>query len=491
MKKWLLALVPVLFLAVSCGKGGDDPVTPESKSTACVLNSFQFTASGNSGIPSNTNATVATIRDRKIIFITVPETADLTKLVPTFTVSKNAKVRIGSTEVASGQTAINLTDPVEFVITAEDGEHHSKYYLIVRQGDANIDNKVYSLMAEYNIPGIGIATTKDEKLAYRAGYGFANMDANPMVPTRPDMLFRLASMSKAQTALCIMTLVEEGKLSLDDYVFAPGTGILADMYPATPEAPHGDRVDDIKIRHLLTHTSGWKYATTGGEDPIFTGDSRFYGKSLKERVAYMVKTSTSEIPGTVSSYYNLGFCVLGQVIEKITGEPYETFLRSVVAKAGVKDMWVAKNTPSERRSNECVYYPQGSSTAYGNDMAVVGACGAVIASPVELMQLLCAEDYGDVVPDILTKESLDKMYTNYTSTGKAGYGFGWRIEHNTLTNWASYHGGNLSGTATIWVRGKNRVNGVLLCNSRSQKDGFDTALYLGLNEIMDRVNALY
>lgn len=490
MKKWLLALLPIVILAVSCGKDGKDTPTPEdTPSSACTLNSFQFAPSSNPGVVTTTSAVIATIREKKFILITVPEGVNTTSLVPTFIASSKSKVRIGSTELVSGQTSVNLTDPVDLTVTAEDGTHHTKYYLMVRSGKVDIDKKVYQIMVDYDIPGIGIATTKGEKLAYHAGYGVSNMDANPMTPTRSDMLFRLASMSKAQTALCIMTLCEEGKLSLDDYVFAPNTGILADMYPATAEVPHGNHVDEIKIRHLLTHMSGWKYATTDGVDPIFTGDSRFYGKSLKDRVAYMVKTSTSSVPGTSFSYYNLGFCVLGQVIEKVTGETYETFLRSVVAKAGVHDMWVAKNTQAERRSNECVYYPQGSSTAYGNDMAVVGACGAVIASPVELMQLLSAEDYGDVVPDILTKESLDKMYTNYTSNTYGGYGFGWRIEHSF--NWASYHGGNLSGTATIWARGKNGVNGVLLCNSRSQKDNFDTDLYVCLKEIMESVNLYY
>ena len=489
MKKWLLALLPIVLLAVSCSKSDPDSPTTDKQSTACTLSSFQFSSASNPGLGLNSNAVIANIQRKNMVLVTVPDNADLTKLVPTFSASSKSKVRIGSTELVSGQTSVNLTDPVELTVTAEDGTHNSKYVVLVRKGNSTIDRKVYSIMVEYDIPGIGIATTKNEILAYNAGYGFANIDANPMVPTRPDMLFRLASMSKAQTALCIMTLCEEGRLSVDDYVFAPNTGILADMYPATDDAPHGDHVDEIKIRHLLTHMSGWKYATTDGVDPIFTGDSRFYGKSLKERVAYMVKTSTSDVPGTSFSYYNLGFCVLGQVIEKVSGVSYEEYLRSVVAKAGVHDMWVAKNTQAERRSNECVYYPQGSSTAYGNDMAVVGACGAVIASPIELMQLLCSEDYGDVVPDILTKESLDKMYTNYTSKTVGGYGFGWRVEHSF--GWSSYHGGNLSGTATIWARGKNGVNGVLLCNSRSQKDAFDTDLYITLNDIMGEVNAIY
>ena len=292
-----------------------------------------------------------------------------------------------------------------------------------------------------------------------------------------------------------MSLYEEGKLSLDDKVFAPADpdkgrpeGILYSMYPGT----HAAGVDDITIHQLLTHTTGWNYNLTGGTDPIFAGsDSRFAGKSLKARVEYMLGVS----PGAKNySYYNLGYCVLGQIIEKITGGTYEDYLRKVEAKAGVTDVWIAKSDKGGRRSNECVYYAQYGN-AYGNDMSVVAACGAVINSPVGLMRLVNSIDYGTVVPDILKKETLDMMYTDYTSSNppvtKNGYGYGWRIGHYTLTNWASYHGGNINATATIIVRGNNGVNGVLLCNSRSAKDDFDTAIYLALDAVMQRTNLLY
>ena len=506
-KTLLLAAVMVssMLLVASCGGGGGskpldpdptpNPPTP-TVSKACDLVVFQFKSANNTGLASNPSATISTIQNRNLVLITVPETVDITKLVPTFSISDKATAKIGGVAATSGVTSFDFTNDTEMVVTAENGSTSKKYFIFVKKGNNTIDEQVYAVMAKYNIPGISVACTKNEKLVFANGYGYANIDATPKVRVAPNMLFRLASVSKAQTALCIMTLYEEGLLSPDDYVFAPAgangegskEGILYSMYPGT----HGARVDKIKVRHLLTHTTGWQYATTGGVDPIFTGDSRFYGKSLTERVKYMVGTATTNEPGAVYSYYNLGFCVLGQIIEKITGKSYETYLREVTAKAGVTDMWVAKTQKSDRRSNECVYYSQVSGNdGYGNDMTVVGACGAVIASAPDLMQVLCAEDYGTVVPDILKKETLDLMYYNYTSSSPGGYGFGWRIGHSTLTNWASYHGGNIAGTATIWARGKNGVNGVLLCNSRSPKDDFDTAIYVALNAIMATVYSSY
>ena len=504
-KTLLLAAVMVssMLLVASCGGGGSKSLDPTPTPTPtptvskqCTLSSFQFKASSNSGLATNPSAVIAKIQGKNLVLITVPEEANLTSLIPTFGISDKAKATIGGVAATSSVTAFNFTNDIDMVVTAEDGKSTNRYTILVKKGNNSIDAQVYSVMSKYNIPGISVACTKKEKLVFANGYGYANIDASPKVRVTPNHLFRLASVSKAQTALCIMTLYEEGLLSPDDYVFAPAgangagspEGILYSMYPGT----HGARVDKIKVRHLLTHTTGWNYNTTGGEDPIFTGDSRFYGKSLFDRVKYMVGTNTSNEPGTSYSYYNLGFCVLGQIIEKITGKSYETYLREVTAKAGVKDMWVAKTKKADRRENECVYYSQTSGNdGYGNDMTVVAACGAVIASAPDLMQVLCSEDYGTVVPDILKKETLDMMYTNWTSSSPGGYGFGWRIGHNTLTNWASYHGGNIAGTATIWARGKNGVNGVLLCNSRSNISDFDTAIYVALDAIMNLVNASY
>ncbi len=498
----------VLFLSVllasstillsSCGGkgGGTDPIAPDPKptpsaSTECDLQTFQFKAISNPSIKTDASATIATIQERNLILITVPEGTDLTKLVATVSVSNGATVKINGSAATSGVTAANYTKDTDVTVTAEDGKHSKKYFALVRHGDANADAQVYAIMKKYNIPGIGVATTKNEKPAYEAGYGYAVLDNSPWTRTTPTTLFRLASVSKFQCALCIMTLYEEGKLSMEDKVFAPADpdrgrpeGVLYSKYPG----PHASGVDDITIHQLLTHTTGWNYNLTGGTDPIFPGsDSRFAGKNLNARVEYMLSIS----PGSKTySYYNLGYCILGQIIEQITGGTYEDYLRKVEAKAGVTDVWIAKSDKSGRRSNECAYYAQYGGTAYGNDMNVVAACGAVINSPVGLMKLVNAIDYGTVVPDILSKETLDKVYTNYTSSGKGGYGYGWRIGHNTL-NWASYHGGNINGTATIIVRGNNGVNGVLLCNSRNGNDGFDTALYVALDAVMQRVNLLY
>lgn len=494
----ILTSIAVLFLFAlslsSCGgSGGSSTVDPTpstpttTKSSACTLSNFQFLPTANSSMTVSSSAVIKQIQGVNLVLITVPTGVAVTALRPTFTISTNAAMTINGTAATSASSAFDFTSTATAVVTAENGTNKTTYYILVRNGNVTIDSAVYNIMSTYNIPGISVAATKNEVLAYSAGYGFS--DVSTMTRTTPNMLFRLASMSKQQTVLCIMTLVEEGKLSLDDYLFAPaganGTGSKEGILYSAYSGTHAKGVDQMKIRHFLSHTSGWQYATTGDADPIFTGDSRFYGKSLTDRVTYMVTNiATTYTPGAYYSYYNLDFCVLGQVIEKLTGKDYETYLRSVVAKAGVADMWVAKTAKANKRSNEVTYYSQTSGNdGYSNDMEVIKACGGVIASAPDLMQILCCEDYGTVVPDILKSSSLDQIYSIVSATNNYNYGFGWHIGHSAFSTWASYHGGDLSGTATVWVRGNNGIHAVLLCNSRSNDSGFDTALYYAIDNI--------
>jgi D-alanyl-D-alanine carboxypeptidase len=266
---------------------------------------------------------------------------------------------------------------------------------------------------------------------------------------------------------------------LNDKVFGTG-GILQSEFPETSTYPYVNGVTSVTVKNLLQHNSGWT------DQLIFDTSEPISSMTLDQRIDYLVHhVSMSSAVGSTYHYFNMGFCILGRIVEKLTGKTFETYLREVTAKAGVTDMWVDKSTRAEKRSNEVVFYSQASGgNAYLNPMEVVSSCGAIIASAPELMQLLCAEDYGTVVPDILKSSTLDLMYT--PSPNYSHYGLGWRLNHSYFTNWASYHGGNLAGTGTLWVRGKKGVNAVVLCNSRSYREDidFDTSLYDLLGTVM-------
>ncbi len=370
--------------------------------------------------------------------------------------------------------AVDFSGVVTVEVTAENGKA-LQYKLLVKNGRQEFDNLIYQCMAKYDIPGISFAFSKNEEIAYCSGLGFAITETEER--TTPGHLFRLASISKQFTTLCILKLYEAGKLTLDDRVFGTG-GILEQEYGnVTPRAAA------VTIRHLLQHTSGW------GSDPDPMFSSAFTGQTLDQRIRYMLGTTQAE-PGTVFTYSNMGFGILGEVIKKVSGQPYEEYLKAVLSEAGITDIHVGKDRAG-RRPNEVVYYSQNGYNGYANPMDVIAAAGGVIASTEQMLQLLFHIDGRPIVPDIIQPATRIQMLT--PSAIYPRYALGWRRGHKFFPD-AAYHSGNLAGTATMWVMGSSEtaagsgVNCVVLCNSRSymtDPDGttFDDGLYILMGEL--------
>ena len=466
MKKLLFycgaALIFSAVMLSSCSKV--DQPEPDVKSDLNVLNNIYFALSDNPSLTQD----CAPVKSGDLFYITVTEGADIKLLKPRFSVSEKATVKINGTSCTSGTTPVNFDQNVNTIeVTSESGRTKS-YKALVQSGKPSIDNIVYTFMSKYTIPGISYAISKNEAVVYKKGLGFAITENS--VRTTPSHLFRLASCSKQFTTLCIMKLVEQGKITLDQKVFGPGGILAAEFTNAT------GRALNVTVRHLLSHTSGW----TSDPDPMFT--SSFYGQTLEQRINYVLTTATQSEPGTSFSYYNMGFGMLGKIIEKITGKDFETYLKEVLATAGITDIHVGGDR-SQRRSNEVVYYSQDGTNGYGNDMSVVKAAGGVIASTEEMMKMLFHIDGLPGIPDIISASTRTEMLTPSPVYNR--YGLGWRMNHSYYPG-AYYHGGNLAGTATMWVMGSTgNVNCIILCNSRSYISTFDDELYGLMKDVIN------
>src|SRR5205085_4688575 len=114
----------------------------------------------------------------------------------------------------------------------------------------SFDQVFSDMIRKYNIPGGAVAVMRDGKLVYARGFGYADVENKK--PVEPDALFRVASMYKPITSAAIMKLIEEGKLTMDDYV----DPLIADLKPA-PGATVDPRWDLVTIRQLLNHSGGW------------------------------------------------------------------------------------------------------------------------------------------------------------------------------------------------------------------------------------------
>lgn len=353
---------------------------------------------------------------------------------------------------------IEMNNTVEII--SESGKYNT-YDILAQKGIKDIDSLIYSFKERYNIPGVSfaIANVGNTAVSYQAGYGYAIKESKTRV--KPNHLFRLASMSKQHTAICILKLIEEGKFGIDDYVFGKD-GILKDKFPDVPE-----RAARITVRHLLEHTSGYRTY------PDYMFSIPYYGWSMEQRIEAMLKSKQANEPGTVFAYYNTGYGILGYIVEAVSGKTFEQFMTDLYGSVGIDDIHIG-GTQEERRANEVAYYGQNNANAEGMDMVVRGPAGGVIASSEQLMKLLWTLDGNANIPDIINCDTRDMMFTP-SKTGKSRYALGWRTNHTYFPD-GFYHGGTLSGVATFWVYSQGYAI-VFLCNSRSSLSQFDNELY--------------
>ncbi|CAL1516345.1 serine hydrolase domain-containing protein [Chitinophaga sp. MM2321] len=320
-----------------------------------------------------------------------------------------------------------------------------------------VDEVVDSFMARYQVPGMSVAITRNGKLVYASGYGTADKATGEKVS--PASLFRIASVSKSITATAILKLVEAKKLSLDDNVFGPGA-ILGTSYGTRP---YSNWLKAITIRELLQHTGGgW---SNNGEDPMFSNP----GMTAPALIAWTLDhISLKYAPGTVYAYSNFGYCVLGRVIEKVTGLSYEQYVKSaILAPLGITTMQTGGNTMADRKKKEVKYYGQHGENPYDFDVARMDAHGGWIASATDLARFLAGVDGFPTRPDVLSKASIMAMTT--PSTANPNYALGWLV--NVYHNW--WHSGSLPGTASEIVRAGNGFSWVLLCNTRAEEGFFN------------------
>ena len=471
------------MLLVGCSKDsttpeGDNGGKPAEISTDNSLRNFAIKADKNSVVSVNGTG----VSGAGIIYLTLKEGTPLESLIPTFKIHDKAVASINGQKIVSDSSAIDFSKTQTITVTAENGQK-ATYKILVRNGNEKIDKMVYNFMITHDLPGVSVAISKNEQIAYVGSYGFSDKSNGTRV--NEHTLFRLASMSKQHAAIAIMELYKRELLDIDDTIFGEG-GLLEEEYGNEM----GAQWKKITIRDILSHSSGIS------TDCIFGGLSAYSGKTAKERVRTLLKNN--QTPGyTVGqrfSYNNSSFLIAGVIVEHITGKGFMQFLKDeIYTPNGIEEIYGGMNSQAEKRGNECVYYGQDGKNPYGNDVEAGVAAGGVIASTTALMNLMARLDYKPGVEDIFPAEILDLMYT-----AKAGmkdgsgnvwnrYGLGWRVNYPTtgFSNWAAYHGGTLAGVCTIWARGKNNVNGVVLCNSRSYNQSIDDRMWEMLSDIQN------
>lgn len=359
-----------------------------------------------------------------------------------------------------------------------------------------VDEYMTEFMKQHDIRGTSVAITKDERLVYAKGFGYANEETGEL--TEPKHLFRVASVSKLITAVAVMKLAEDGKLSVTDKVFGPD-GILNDSaYLNIVD----NRAENISIQQLLTHTSGLPGKKN---DPLFSPLKIANKLKVKapinrqQLIRYVLQHKLENSPGRKYAYSNTGYVILGEVIEHVSGQLYEDYVNfNILLPLGINDMHIGKNFYEQKFHNEVKYYDEaatyqcmafdGSGKVVplqygGNNIELLGPAGGWVASAPELIRFITAVDGFNGLNDILSQHSIEYMIEaqkKYKSTigwrGSDGYGTWWRT-------------GTLSGSYALVMRQKNGINWVVLSNTSTKKHSrIHHYLSKTMFEILTKVN---
>lgn len=318
-----------------------------------------------------------------------------------------------------------------------------------------LDRKVEAYMRRWELKGASLAITRNDSLLYAKGYGWADEEMG--VKMEPSHIMRMASVSKLITAAGIMVLQDRDSLSIKDTVFGP-SGILSDsLFTSVIKDKNHHK---ITVEHLLRHQGGFY------RDPLFSSrdvkhqlqldappvKEDFYRLVLGRRLSFM--------PGTWQRYSNFGYLLLSEIIEKVSGMPYEEFIRTqVLAPAGCYDMHIGGNYYADKRENEVRYYTHNGDGKYiedysdngemvercygGNNIPLLSGAGAWCASPAEIARLVASIDGRPEVPDIISQEAFEQMIEYFD---KDTFSLGW---NDTAPEKGWSRTGTLSGTCAL------------------------------------------
>jgi CubicO group peptidase (beta-lactamase class C family) len=320
-----------------------------------------------------------------------------------------------------------------------------------------IHSQMNAYMAANGVPGMALAITKDGKLVYAAGFGYANKESGE--EAAPTSMFRIASVSKPFTSVAVMKLIEAGKLHLTDKVFGPGSILGADF----PTPANNKKIEQITVKYLLEHVSGLSNA---GGDPMFMNlnmnHAQLINWVLNDPAHRMNRDANTQF-----EYLNFGYCLLARVIEKVSGKSYEQFVKqNVLAPSGITEMTIGANTEAARKPREVKYYP---ASAYSLNVTRFDAHGGWVASPIDMVRFVVHVDGLPTKKDIITAASRNLMLTDSGIKDANGndpnYGFGW----GTQNQW---HNGAMDGTIAFLQVLPNGYTYAIVANTRPANDGF-------------------
>jgi CubicO group peptidase (beta-lactamase class C family) len=332
------------------------------------------------------------------------------------------------------------------------------------QSKADKIDQVLRKYAEYKAFNGAALVAEHGKVIFKKGLGYANFEWN--ISNTPDTKFRLGSITKQFTSMLIMQLVQEGKIQLDEKV--------SEVLPDYPKK-QGEK---ITIHNLLTHTSGIPNYTDFPNYPTDVMKNTF---SPLELVKLFENKPLEFEPGSKFSYSNSGYILLGYIIEKVTGKPYEEVLKEKIFNPlGMRNSGYDHNLEIiPQRAYGYNRFALEVQNANYIDMTVPFSAGALYSTVEDLYKW----DQALYTDKILSNENVRKLFGKYIPAfGGMDYGYGWAVTkisdgHGDSVNVVA-HGGAVNGFNSLIERFTDDKNLIVLLNNTGATNLQDIAKHI-------------
>jgi CubicO group peptidase (beta-lactamase class C family) len=333
---------------------------------------------------------------------------------------------------------------------------------------AAVDRFVAEQIDAASIPGAAVAITHGNQVIHLAGFGHDSSGAS----VTADTLFRVASLSKSFTALAVMQLVDEHRLSLDD----PVVDHLPEFRIADP------RGADITVRQLLEQTSGLSDSTVY---PL----AHQQPDSLAEAVSGLSAARLAAPPGTQWNYHNPNYQIAARLVEVVAGQPFATYLRDHVFRPAGMSSTVAVDMDDQPVPG----LSDGHVVGWGHAFAVAGphtfdgGDGGVVSSAADMADWLVVQtNHGRAIAgtQVISDRSLTEQHT--AGPTAHSYALGWDTDGPVGDPTRLEHTGNLfTSSAYMEVLPESGYGVVVLLNAGSGLMLDQTGIFYGVRSIVE------
>ncbi len=293
-------------------------------------------------------------------------------------------------------------------------------------GQDRVDEYIQQAMKTQGIPGVSVAVIKNGEVVKIQGYGFSNVETN--TPFTAETNVKIASLSKSIIAIAVMKLADEGKLNIDDKV--------SKYLSNTPES-----WASVRIRHMLSHTSGIIRESPGFEPFEFHTDSAV----VQAAYAAPLRFNTGE----KYEYCNVGYFALAEIIRLVSGKPWHEYINDAIFAPTMMSSTHVNNY-EEIIPNRANAYTLVNGKLYNETVFLAIRPSGAFLSTLNDLVLLEKALYGQ---KILKQDSYKTMWTPFVlNNGKnAPYGLGWAMEDYKGAR-KIRHGGSLNGFKSEFSR---------------------------------------